>query len=94
MKRFDAFRIQLVAEIGSPDLTRLFTRSDSPNKVYCVFTDAGNTPEKVKVTRLDSGLSVLCTIVESERVLSGFSGSAFFTENDDGKTIRFSVQKI
>lgn len=92
-KRFAAFMIQLTAEIGSPDLTMVFTRSNAPNKVYCVFPDTGNTPKKVKVTRLDSGVSVLCTIVEAETVLSGFSNPVFFTENDAGKTIRFLVQK-
>lgn len=81
------------AEISSPDLTRLYTLVGAPQRLYCVFPNGGNTPGGVKVTRLDSGLSVLCTTVESEIVLSGFSGHAFFTENDVDKTIRFLVQK-
>lgn len=88
------FVISYNAEISSPDVVRVFTRSDVKNRVYCVFTNTDNRPEKVKVTRLDSWLSVLCTTVESGTVLSGYFDSDFFTDNDVGKTIRFAIQKI
>ena len=50
----------------------------------------------MKVTRLDSGVSALCTTDErnDHSAFTGYSGSDFFTAKDVGKTIRFAIQSI
>lgn len=84
------------AEVGRPDWIRLDVYINNPNKVYCVYTNYFPHDWERKITRLDSGLSVLCTKNEygEYSAATGYSDSAFFTENDVGKTIRFAIQSI
>lgn len=85
-----------VAYLDRPDWVELYVYVDNPKYVYCNFTNHGVNSGKRKVTRLDSGLSVLCTkdVFNDLKVYAGYSDSDFFTANDVGKTIRFSVQHI
>ena len=84
------------AWLNRPDWIELYVYVGNPKKVYCNFTNHGVNSGKREITRLDSGLSVLCATDEFNdlKTYTGYSGSDFFTENDVGKTIRFSVQKI
>lgn len=85
-----------VADLGRPDWVKLHVYVDEPKRVYCASTNFSLPDGKRKVVRLDSGLSVLCTtdVYNDFKLYAGYSDSDFFTANDVGKTIRFSVQHI
>lgn len=85
-----------LANLGKPDWIQLMVFMGDPKKLYCLFSNHGINRGKRKVTRLDSGLSVLCTTNDPEdyTAFTGYSDSDFFTENDVGKTIRFAIQSI
>lgn len=95
-KEYYGGRYAFSADVGRPDWIQLFVYVDNPKKVYCLFTNHGINRGKRKVTRLDSGLSVLCTTneIDDYTAFTGYSDSDFFTENDIGKTIRFAIQSI
>lgn len=95
-KVYDGVKYVFRAEVGRPDWIRLDVHVDNPKKVYCVYTRSFPLDGRRKVTRLDSGLSVLCTTDERSdySAFTGYSGSDFFTANDVGKTIRFAIQSI
>lgn len=85
-----------MADLGQPDWVRLWVVIGNQKEVWCVFTKNGINRGKRKVTRLDSGVSVLCTTdaLGDSSAFTGHSGSDFFTANDVGKTIRFAIQSI
>lgn len=95
-KVYDGARDVFRAEFGRPDFIRLDVRVGNPKKVYCVYYRSFPLDGRRKVTRLDSGLSVLCTTDERSdySAFTGYSDSDFFTAKDVGKTIRFAIQSI
>lgn len=89
------------ADVGKADVAGYYplwldVRVDNPKKVYCVYYQSAPLDGRRKVTRLDSGLSVLCTTNELSdySAFTGYSDSDFFTAKDVGKTIRFAIQSI